>query len=364
MDSSCAAVGDGDLYGLGVRLGLYFQWCAGFLLRNLDGSWKSISTVRTANNTLSYALNLAVVINTVKGTALSVDYLIVYYLTIALFYSESYNLLVKKNGGKGGFRYTLRADVPLILQNALFAFATLFGAWFWIRGVFETHQLTCVAKAALFGLFELESSQWRQFAVTFAILLGLTFVLFLVVHLIEWVSETSDNPVSKVGVAVASNLRVLSAQPIWNLKRQLAKLPRQLLRPNPRFDEIHWSIIPSLLHWFIINLMGPLLAIVSVERMLQANHLMTPPIPASTGQMIALLIGISSLCMALWDIGKGRWGASQHDGTDLLIQHAYNSRRPLRKDQMERMLANLKVSIETYDFRDVQSRGRGQGATR
>ena len=91
----CSNSGDGDCYGLGVRLGLYLQWAAGFLLRNYSGSWKMISTVRTTNNALYGAILLTVVITTARGTALSTDYLIVYYLTVALFYSESYNLLKK-----------------------------------------------------------------------------------------------------------------------------------------------------------------------------------------------------------------------------------------------------------------------------
>ncbi|KAL3295015.1 hypothetical protein RB213_005789 [Colletotrichum asianum] len=51
----------------------------------------------------------------------TVDFLIVYYLAIALFYSESYNLLIKKDS-LGRPTYVLRPDMPLLLQNILVVF--------------------------------------------------------------------------------------------------------------------------------------------------------------------------------------------------------------------------------------------------
>src|SRR5277367_6568043 len=57
----CTVVGDSDIYGLGVRVGLYLQWLSGFLLRNI-GSWDTVARVRTANNALCAALALAAAI--------------------------------------------------------------------------------------------------------------------------------------------------------------------------------------------------------------------------------------------------------------------------------------------------------------
>ena len=75
---------DNDLYGKGVRVGLYLQWASGFILRNLE-SWETRSRVRTISNTLCAAIALATVVNVLKGSALSIDYLLSYYLTVVLF---------------------------------------------------------------------------------------------------------------------------------------------------------------------------------------------------------------------------------------------------------------------------------------
>ncbi|KAK0619681.1 hypothetical protein B0T14DRAFT_496363 [Immersiella caudata] len=132
MEESCTRPGDGDLYGIGIRVDFYLQWFAGFLLRIFSCSWSTISGVRVANNKLGSAVMLAVVINTAKGTALSVDYLIVYYFTVALFYNESYNLLEKTviplGQNSAEIVYRLNLDAPLVAQDTLYVSSTLFGA--------------------------------------------------------------------------------------------------------------------------------------------------------------------------------------------------------------------------------------------
>src|SRR5215471_15522187 len=79
----CTTVADNDLYGTGVRIGMYLQWAAGFALRNFE-SWETRPRVRTASNILASAVALATAINVCRGTALSVDYLLSYYLTVVL----------------------------------------------------------------------------------------------------------------------------------------------------------------------------------------------------------------------------------------------------------------------------------------
>ncbi|KAL9612894.1 MAG: hypothetical protein Q9167_002527 [Letrouitia subvulpina] len=339
----CTTTGDGDFYGLGVRLGLYLQWAAGFCLRNSSGSWKMISTVRTTNNALCGAIVLAVVINTARGTALSTDYLIVYYLTVALFYSESYNLLTKgeREGWGEKSYYVLEPDVPLLVQNLLFAFNHLFGAWFWIRGLHHTQPTTCPPKAALLGPFDLYDKHWMKFAATAAIIGGINFLIFFAIHLYAfWNRSLAGGPVTKVAY-VLSDCCGPSIPPV--------DIVRELLRPgfrsdlNELWDKVKMGDASSLqttvgiflaqsgllIHFALVNLVGPVIAIVSVERMLHANHLTTPRILDSSGQMIALLTGATSLIAALWELGKGFFGIGRNSETDLLALQLYQSRKLL-----------------------------------
>ena len=346
----CTTTGDGDFYGLGVRLGLYLQWAAGFLLRNSSGSWKMISAVRTTNNALCGAIFLTVLITTARGTALSTDYLIVYYLTVVLFYSESYNLLTKedKQDTDSKFYFVLQPDVPLLVQNLLFASNHIFGAWFWISGIHHTQSTTCPTKAALLGVFDLYDSHWTRFAAAAAIIGGIIFLNFLCVHLFAFSSHGLTGPVTKVAHAI-SDCCGPSIFP--------ADLARPLLRPNlrnsldiggispPRTVSLTIFELVAITHFALINLAGPLIAIVSVERILRANHLATPGILESSGQMIALLTGATSLVAALWELGKGLLNQEDKPGTDLLSLQLYQSRKPLDSDAIR---SNLQELLKDY----------------
>lgn len=130
LDSNdCVTNADNDLFGKGVRIGLYLQWASGFILRNL-GSFEVWSRVRTVSNTLCAAIALATVVNILEENALSVDYLLSYYLTVVLFYAESYNLeiCVENSGGEEIKTMELHTDAALFCQNIIFAAVTLFGA--------------------------------------------------------------------------------------------------------------------------------------------------------------------------------------------------------------------------------------------
>lgn len=131
----------------------------------------------------------ALIINTSRGLTLVTDFLLAYYLTIALFYAESYNLL-KKPTESGPTTsnvtrwYVLQPDVPLVLQNLLFAVSSLFGGWFWTRGLLGTKQLDCgPTRAAVIVSFDLYHPQWKAFAAAMSIVVGVVFAFFFLGHL-------------------------------------------------------------------------------------------------------------------------------------------------------------------------------------
>jgi hypothetical protein len=148
--------------------------------------------VRTANNVLCGALALAAAINIIDGLALSLNYLISYYLTIVLFYTESYNLVPIPRVETDQFSddlneyepiYRLYPDFPLVFQNILFAVYTLFGAWFWQNGILNTHSTACEEQAAIVFLFSLRNPKWINAATVLGVIFGTIFVIILLIHL-------------------------------------------------------------------------------------------------------------------------------------------------------------------------------------
>ncbi|KAH7320716.1 hypothetical protein B0I35DRAFT_198982 [Stachybotrys elegans] len=307
---SCVTLGDGDIYGLGVRIGLYLQWASGFILRLL-GSWPRVSGIRTTNNILCGALVVAEFIHIIDGSALSIEYLLSYYLTIVLFYAESYNLVrrIDPEGDRSfaasmGYDtgvYRLYPDFPLIFQNLLFASYTLFGAWFWQSGIDGTRRTTCDDRAAIVFLFALRNPGWTTAATVLASIAGALFALIFFMHL----KNLKKGVISGPELVFARALRVTSGAPLGPENIGIPALLRPEL-PKPR----GWSIssifhfLREVIHFTLINLVGPVVAIVSVERMIQANKLQTPSVRESTGQMIALFTGATSFMVALWEFGR------------------------------------------------------------
>ncbi|CAI7590071.1 unnamed protein product [Penicillium manginii] len=356
----CTTEGSGDLYGVGVRTGLYLQWAAGFLLRNWNGSWKTISAVRVVNNAICYAIIVTMIIGQTKGSALSLDFLLVYYLTIALFYSESYNLLKKRDAAGNEQGYLLRPDFPLVAQNLLCALISVFGVWFWIQGIYQVEAPTCPAKAACLGLFPLMSAPWRRFAATISAITGIIFITFFIVHLVELLPGLKKGPVRRVnqiGIRLARIFQMASArridfgssQSVYTYRIKTSST-QSILRPQLRQAPTNFGGLIKFIHWGIINLLGPLIAIVSVERMLQANHLTTESIATSSGQMISLFTGIASLFVAVADILKGIWSQQRKDLAEEFLEHQVHDRsRPLNAKETRLLVRQLIVAEEQRD---------------
>ncbi|KAJ5921071.1 hypothetical protein N7466_009397 [Penicillium verhagenii] len=328
----CANQGDSDVYGLGVRVGLYLQWLAGFILRNI-GSWDTMTRVRTANNALCIALALAEAIKVVDGKALAIDYLLSYYLTVILFYSESYRIRLKVGETIPIFEhrdlltkasevreskemkhkiksYTLVPDLSLIFQNVFFAAYTLFGAWFWLRGINQIPESTCSEYAAIVLIFHLRNKSWQTAATVFAILLGIFWAIVFAINFSLFTPAKGKNP----GPVIISTYRVLHFFRFQSARTEF--MPEETERvPQPQEIGARFKrpVSRNFFHYIWLNLLGPFVAIISVERIISSNKLSTSDVSGSTGQMISLVTGITSALCAFWELGM--WLQKEEDVT-------------------------------------------------
>jgi hypothetical protein len=339
-DDHCRTIADNDLYGRGVRIGMYLQWAAGFVLRNFE-SWESRARVRTASNVLAAAVALATVINVCQGTALSVDYLLSYYLTVVLFYAESYNLEIRVDEDyeptnpdpEEALRtFELHADLPLVFQNVYFTAFTLFGAWYWLKGINSTTDPVCGGNAALLSIFDIRSSIWTHAATALAIIAGMAFIMVFLIHLATLSKGIGSGPKMMAvyyarAVFYGSGVIIYRSEGDGDAVDPLGRKLywKSLLKPGfPVMDSLSvvrlLRLFRDLIHYFLIYLAGPLIAIVSVERMVEANHLVTTSAFGSAGQIIALFTGITSAVLACWEIPK-KWCNSGRTDTNRRSSH-------------------------------------------
>ncbi|KAK6527294.1 hypothetical protein TWF281_010481 [Arthrobotrys megalospora] len=329
----CAIQGTSDLYGLGVRIGLYLHWLSTFILRHRR-SWQRKSIVRATTNVVCGSLLISLLANFAYHTALPVDYLIVYYLTVVLFYSESYNIervspkenvhvpaidkakLWVENGprdipvpGRPPMEVTksvglrLRADFPLIFQNAIFVIQSIIGIWFWISGLKSLPHLPCIEQetAALFGTFPLRSHPWQYFAAFGAVASSIIFAGYLAYHIYCLESGYHRFPCATV----------VTFQVIQNHVAQLTdfQVYENLLRPviiklDTPFGGISWilGLAYECIHFSLVYFGGPLVTVISVEQMIASNGILMEPLFRSTSQILVLLSGVFTLMITGWDI--------------------------------------------------------------
>ncbi|KAK4208547.1 hypothetical protein QBC37DRAFT_325534 [Rhypophila decipiens] len=339
-------LGNGDIYGLGVRIGLYLQWASGFILRDI-GSWESLARMRTVNNVLGGALALAAAIDIAAGSALSVDYLISYYLTVGLFYNESYHLNHpdrKIPGGVHDVDYVEIQALPrfaLIFQNILFGTYSLFGAWFWQSGLNKTQLTKCAAAtqkgevAAIVFLFDVRSERWVMGATTVSALFASIFGIIFVTHLIGLNKGIQFGPVTAAAF-------ILGICPAHRPYLPISSFLVSALRPKrPQTGSTSDFLF---FHYCIINFLGPIVSIVSVERMLRGNQISTPDIegPRGTFQTIFLFTGVCSMLLAAREFGKlameirkERRGDEETAGTSTTLPLKQAARRAIAVDDLD-----------------------------
>ncbi|KAF7538460.1 hypothetical protein G7054_g2876 [Neopestalotiopsis clavispora] len=241
-NTDCTTDVDNDLYGKGVRIGLYLQWASGFILRQLE-SWETRARVRISSNIITGALAIATAVNIAQGSALSVDYLLSYYLTVVLFYAESYNL-----------------ETPKYLETL----------------PPNSHE------AQLYNDFDGE-----------------------VVKATKGIGSGARTVAAYYGRAAM----VMSAGPV-DLWAKASFWPGIFRPAFPLASLSRGFVLRSvrdLCHYFLIYLAGPLVAVVSIERMIAANNLVTDSAFSSAGQLIPFITGIVSLLLACWETVQKIW---------------------------------------------------------
>jgi len=357
----CANQGDSDVYGLGVRVGLYLQWFAGFILRNI-GSWNTMTRVRTANNTLCIALALAEAIKIVGHNILAINYLLSYYLTVILFYSESYRMRLEVGGTIPTFEeqiirlpdsnnigeemmdkiksYTLVPDLSLLFQNVFFTACTLFGASFCLHEISRIQESPCSEYAAIILLFHLREDSWRIAVAVLAILFGLFWAFVFVFNLGSFLSVKGKDLSRESGPIMIATYRTL------RFFGDISAMTWLVPQPQEIGVSFKCPLSRNVFHYILLNLLGSFVAIIPVERIVSRNNLTTSEISSSTGQMIAFVTGITSVLCTLWELarwlGKKKtsfskfWnGRDQSDGSSHGERDPKKRHKPPSKSQLD-----------------------------
>lgn len=253
---SCRVIGDGDVYGKGIRLSYYLQWVSAII-----GLWiapQSADRTRIATSILT----LSVFINAVRGAAVDdslvvVEWYIAYYLAfwLLVFNLPTYGAAFKSSAG----------SLAIILLNYVMVLSFL--AWIYWRGTFYGYKEGCNAKVFLFTAINAYNPHWilaskvlnsMGLIAALAAFIGALVLLFL--GLTEWLGEVDESPAS-LG-----------------------------------------DRLPLVIVWTFLLLTEGAFSIAFVERTIQVNHIDFPGASLTdSGQLIPFLIGVFTLVSVFWE---------------------------------------------------------------
>ena len=139
----CIVSGNSDLYGLGIRIGLYLQWFTSQIAVyfHLEGS----NDLSDAYIILSIALEIALFVLTFQDKSTTIEIVVMFYLFFGGLLSVR------------GYRKRVQQAVPttwrLLLGNITVMGMAIYGSWFWIKGRSSNrfHATPCGNIVFLFG---------------------------------------------------------------------------------------------------------------------------------------------------------------------------------------------------------------------
>ncbi|KPM38841.1 hypothetical protein AK830_g7749 [Neonectria ditissima] len=161
-DSQCQLEGNPDLYGIGVRIGLYSQWTATLLVTLFDS--RNEGAYRVINLIMQCAIFLGLCTDSTRGGN-AVGCVITQLLLCGSLSSLTGDGISHAGSLSGVFR--------VLFYNALSAY----GCWFWFVGLDSMMEPGCPDEVAFFG-GSLITGRFRIFAKVFSVA-GLVFSVCL-----------------------------------------------------------------------------------------------------------------------------------------------------------------------------------------
>jgi hypothetical protein len=172
-DDACGFSGNSDLYGLGIRLGVYFQWTSALIIY----VWYPEGRKDLAEAYLSFLFALIVAVLVITGRAdptYAAEILILTYIifggiltAMSIGVRQHHKLRASRTGALG-----------FITSTFVLAVTSVYCSWFWLRGIRHSFRATpCGTYGFLFAKVSLFNTSVTKFFAALSIWLAITYCL-------------------------------------------------------------------------------------------------------------------------------------------------------------------------------------------
>ncbi|KAH8820627.1 hypothetical protein F5884DRAFT_826984 [Xylogone sp. PMI_703] len=291
-DASCGFEGNPDLYGLGIRLGVYMQWASALVICNFNPEGRS----ELANAYLAFitAVSLAVLIITARADPTYAAEIMV--LTYIIF-GGVYTIMGV------GMRKSMRARLPKVNKfQAVTLFLVLAGAaiycsWFWLHGLFKDFEETpCGTFGFLFSkvsLYNLSVTRFFAF-VSISAALGYSWGLWVILSpLVEERLPSSWATVRSITQRLQLRLRKAAVSDAQRAKA--TSLQNETNQGRFSFEQrlLTVLLVGTNLFAFIYSALG-------IELTIYWNSIRSMYTIDTTGQLIPFVVGAVGLFGAIY----------------------------------------------------------------
>ncbi|KAI9804776.1 MAG: hypothetical protein M1825_001144 [Sarcosagium campestre] len=332
-NNSCGFEGNSDIYGLGVRIGIYLQWAAALM----GGQFleETQDDVEQAETIFLTAIALATWVLSDVPTTHAVEIAIL----LCIFFGDTGVTLIQNSGSRMGTsaptNKTPRSIIGATFRMLLITAMSIYAVWFWFHGMDDLAPTACksyvflFARVELFGgartLFKVVSvlnlTLWGIIAIT---LLPAILVLVCAAAYI-WASIAHMKRRDKKRLVRTGKSDTDADVELYRQRTRYVSFLRDMINPQIFPDDPQPGpsslrarhpflkrLIPSMMpEWAYINAAVMVWSILFLELTLRWNHITDVyTIRNSAGQLIPLMIGTGTFTKTLMAIVVSRTNKS------------------------------------------------------
>ncbi|KAL4998737.1 hypothetical protein BDV10DRAFT_184873 [Aspergillus recurvatus] len=323
--SSCDIMGDGDVYGIGVRLGYYFSWLSGLIAVVCDNP-QAVRDTRRGVILISLAVFIIIIRNTLNGSFAILEWSIVFPMAIwapllVLFFTS----LMDQDDAPGAI--SLIAIMGSVLVSH---------PWVWFTRTQQGYRPECEVKGFVFTYFDFYNRHFQSFVKFLAVgycIGGCALIVTALVKLQRYISNRGDgNHRSErpADTAAGGNGQV----DIFRTQTSHSPGPPRSDTTNAGQAILHSRAFRYgiMLVKFVALAPFGISTIVFAEKILAGNNIDLSDAPLlSSGQLIPFIVGLAGLVSTIWSVTVGERLELAHkkrkeqvgagDGLWPLIQH-------------------------------------------
>ncbi|KAL4744927.1 hypothetical protein BDW72DRAFT_199128 [Aspergillus terricola var. indicus] len=293
--SSCAIIGDGDVYGIGVRLGYYFSWISG-LIAVVCGNLKAVRDTRRGVVLVSLAVFIIIVRNTLNGSFALLEWSIVFPMAIwaplfVLFWAS----MIDQDDAPGAI--SLLAIMGSVLVTH---------PWIWFTRIQQGRRPECEVKAFIFVYFDFYNRHFQSFEKFLAViycLSGCSMIAWAIINIWLYISRGRNGIDGCKRPAAGDDHMDIPEVQMPRISSILRIDTTNTEETNKKSRASRYGI---MLMKFIGLAPAGISTIVFGEKILAGNNIDLSDAPLlSTGQLIPFIVGLAGLVSTVWSVTVG-----------------------------------------------------------